>query len=295
MPSSQSSQSSLESHRSQLELHHKRALVESTLLSLPCTLPLDHFFSKDPVTLSLITAYRSTDLSSSYAHTINTPEEEATKHSIIYHMTKIKLVLADRLLEHVFKQALTPSMVRKITESRHGSCDPFRPAPMQPMRSPSLDVPSSPSEASEESTPVPPPSSQLAIRSSRAPRKSHGKRRNTVAFGVGLSRPYTPSPAPLIKEEDSEPSIAPQEPSRASSPTDDCAPSEETFYDRNRVDYSRMTCRYCRGDRHHQIHCPRYFCRICHNHAPKHLTCFCPKLKGKCLITARPGSWLFLS
>jgi hypothetical protein len=99
MSSSQSSQSSLESHHSQLELHHKRALIEPTLLSLPCTLPLDHVVSEDPVALSLITAYRSADLSSSYAHTINAPEEEATKHSIIYHMTKIKLVLADQLLE----------------------------------------------------------------------------------------------------------------------------------------------------------------------------------------------------
>jgi hypothetical protein len=99
MSSSQSSQSSLKSHRSQLEFHHKCALVESTLLSLPCTLPLDHFFSEDPIALSLITAYHSVDLSSSYAHTINAPEEEATKCSIIYHMTKIKLILADQLLE----------------------------------------------------------------------------------------------------------------------------------------------------------------------------------------------------
>jgi len=95
MPSLQSSQSSLESHCSQLKLHHKCALVESTLLSLPCTLPLDHFFSEDPVTLSLITTYCSADLSFSYAHTINAPEEEATKCSIIYHMTKIKLVFTD--------------------------------------------------------------------------------------------------------------------------------------------------------------------------------------------------------
>jgi hypothetical protein len=295
MPSLQSSQSSLESHCSQLKLHHKHALVESTLLSLPCTLPLDHFFSEDPVALSLITAYRSTDLSSSYAHTINTPEEEATKCSIIYHMTKIKLILADQLLERGFEQALTPSMIHKITKSRHGSCGPFGPTPMQPMHSPSLDVPSSPSEASDESTPVPLPSSQLAIHSSRAPCKSCGKRRNTVTFRVGLSQPYTPSPAPLIKEEDSEPSITPPEPSHAPSPTNFHAPSEETFYDRNGVDYSRMTCHYCGGDGHHQIHCPRYFCRICHNHAPKHLTCFCPKLKGMRIIAARPGSWLFLS
>ncbi|KAG2063020.1 hypothetical protein BDR04DRAFT_1164350 [Suillus decipiens] len=186
-------------------------------------------------------------------------------------------------------------MIREITESRHGSCDPFGPTPMQPTHSLSPNVPSSPSKASEESTPVPPPSSQLAICSSRAPCRSCGKRRNSVTFGVGLSRPYTPSPAPLIKEEDSEPSIAPQEPSRAPSPTDDRAASKKTFYDRNRVDYSRMTCRYCGGDGHRQIHCPHYFCCICHNHAPKHLTCFCPKLKGKRLIAARPGSWLFLS
>jgi hypothetical protein len=30
-------------------------------------------------------------------------------------MTKIKLILADRLLERGFEQALTPSMIRKIT------------------------------------------------------------------------------------------------------------------------------------------------------------------------------------
>jgi len=295
MSSSQSSQSSLENHCSQLELHHERALVESTLLSLPCTLPLDHFFSEDPVALSLITAYRSADLSSSYAHTINAPEEEATKCSIIYHMTKIKLVLADQLLECRFEQALTPSMIHEITKSRHRSCDHFGPASMQPMHSPSLDVPSSPSEASDESTPVPPPSSQLTVRSAGAPRKSRGKWRNSVTFGVGLSQPYTPSPAPLIKEEDSEPSIAPQEPSQPPSPTDSRAPSEETFYDCNGVDYSRMMCRYCGDDGHCQIHCPQYFCHICHNHAPKHLTCFCPKLKGTRVIAARPGSWLFLS
>jgi hypothetical protein len=56
-----------------------------------------------------------------------------------------------------------------------------------------------------------------------------------------------------------------------------------------------MTCCYCGGDGHRQIHCPRYFCRICHNHAPKHLTCFCPQLKGRRVISAKPGSWLFLS
>jgi len=287
MPSSQSSQSSLESHRSQLELHHKRALVESTLLSLPCTLPLDHFFSEDPVALSLITAYCSVDLSSSYAHTINTPEEEATKCSIIYHMTKIKLVLTDQLLERGFEQALTPSMIREITESKHGSCDPFGPTPMQPMHSPSLDIPGFPSEASDESTPVPPPSSQLAIRSSGAPRKSCGKRRNTITFGVGLSQPYIPSPASPIKEEESEPSIAPS--------SDSHTPSKKTFYDRNGVDYSRMTCCYCGGNSHHQIHCPCYFCHIFHNHTPKHLTTYCPQLKGTCIIAARPESWLFLS
>jgi hypothetical protein len=186
-------------------------------------------------------------------------------------------------------------MIHEITESRHGSCDPFGPAPMQPMRSPLLDIPSSPSETSDESTLVPPPSSQLVIRSSGAPHKSRGKRRNLVAFGVGLSQPYTPSPTPLIKEEDSEPSITPPKPSHAPSPTDSRAPSEETFYDHNGVDYSRMTCCYCGNDGHHQIHRPRYFCHICHNHAPKHLTCFCPKLKGMHVITARPGSWLFLS
>jgi len=89
-----------------------------TLLSLPSTIPLDHFFSEDPTTLSLITAYHSTDLVSGYAHTIGAPEEEATKCSIIYHMTKIKLTLADHLLEQGFEQALTPAMI----------CDPATPS-----------------------------------------------------------------------------------------------------------------------------------------------------------------------
>jgi hypothetical protein len=97
------------------------------------------------------------------------------------------------------------------------------------------------------------------------------------------------SPAPLIKEEeDSEPPIT-------SSPTDSHAPSKEAFYDHNGIDYSKMTCHYCRGDGHHQIHCPHYFCHICHNYAPKHLTAYCPPLKGMHVIAARPGSWLFLS
>jgi hypothetical protein len=106
----------------------------------------------------------------------------ATKHPIIYHMTKIKLVLTDRLLEQGFEQALTPSMIHKITKSRHGSCDPFGPTPIQPMCSPSLDIPSSPSEASDEGTPVPPPSSQLAICSSRAPHKSMWKKKEYCHF-----------------------------------------------------------------------------------------------------------------
>jgi len=90
------------------------------------------------------------------------------------------------------------------------------------------------------------------------------------------------------EEEESKPPIAP-------SPTNSHAPSEETFYNQNGVDYSKMTRRYCGGDSHRQIHCPRYFCCICHNHAPKHLTAYCSQLKGTHIIAARPGSWLFLS
>ncbi|KAG2343092.1 hypothetical protein BDR05DRAFT_1000401 [Suillus weaverae] len=156
MSSQQSSNSSLENHCSQLELHHKRALIESTLLSLPCTLPLDHFFSEDQTALSLITAYRSADMAMSYAQTISSPAEEATKRSITYHMTKIKLILADRLLDRGFEQALTPSMISEISESGHLLS-------VEPLRYPSQETPKSPSESSNESTPVPIPTvSQLA-------------------------------------------------------------------------------------------------------------------------------------
>ncbi|KAG2340218.1 hypothetical protein BDR05DRAFT_1002789 [Suillus weaverae] len=201
MSSQQSSNSSLENHRSQLELHHKCALIELTLLSLPCTLPLHHFFSEDQTALSLITTYHSADMAMSYVQTISSPAEEANKPSIIYHMTKIKLVLADRLLDRGFEQALTLSMISEISESRHLLS-------VEPLHYPSQETLRSPSESSNKSTPVPIPTiSQLAIRTAGNPRHTQGKARNIVTFGVGLSRPITPSSAPFVEEEDTKPNI----------------------------------------------------------------------------------------
>jgi hypothetical protein len=70
---------------------------------------------------------------------------------------------------HFQHTAQHASIPLEITESRHRSCNPFGLTPLQPMHSPSTDVPRSLSEASDESTPVPPPPFQLAIHSSGAP------------------------------------------------------------------------------------------------------------------------------
>ncbi|KAG1873552.1 hypothetical protein DFJ58DRAFT_721834 [Suillus subalutaceus] len=260
MLSLHSSDSSLNQYCSQLKLHHKRALVESTLLSLLCTLPLDHFFSEDPIALSFITTFRSADLASSYAHTIHTPKEEATKRSIIYHMTKIKYLATDQLLDRGFEQALTPDMIAEIVESSHSSS-------IDPFCSSTQEIPRSPSESSDDSTPVPIPTpSQLAMWSLGNPRHARGKKRATVAFGVGISRPITPSPAPI-------PTIISDEDKPVISSSNSCAPSEETFRDRNGVDYSTMMCWYCGQE--------------------GHLTTHCQTLKGHCIIQARPGTWAF--
>ena len=43
-------------------------------------------------------------------------------------------------------------------------------------------------------------------------------------------------------------------------------------------------CRTCKTWGHKQKHCSRYQCRICGKYAPKHLTAFCPILKGQKLL-----------
>ncbi|KAG1834207.1 hypothetical protein EV424DRAFT_1532444 [Suillus variegatus] len=129
-------------------------------------------------------------------------------------------------------------------------------------------VPTSPS-SSDYDTPIPVPSQfQLT------------KKRETLLFGTGLSCPIYPvSPPP---DEDK---------SYVSASV--CAPSEETFRDRNGINYSTITCRYCNEEGHCQIKCLKYFCRVCNKHEPRHLSANFLDLKGTCIISAKPGTHAF--
>jgi hypothetical protein len=51
--------------------------------------------------------------------------------------------------------------------------------------------------------------------------------------------------------------------------------------------FDNFVCRVCRKPGHKQVNCPHYHCRICKTWAPRHYSCFCPKLKGKRLLRTR--------
>ncbi|KAG2061735.1 hypothetical protein BDR06DRAFT_965699 [Suillus hirtellus] len=58
---------------------------------------------------------------------------------------------------------------------------------------------------------------------------------------------------------------------------------------------SNVICRQCHVHGHKQKHCMQYFCHICGQFAPRHLTPFCPRLHSRKLLHRGPSSERFYS
>ncbi|KIK32250.1 hypothetical protein CY34DRAFT_19178 [Suillus luteus UH-Slu-Lm8-n1] len=208
----------------------------------------------------------------SYSTTTASEEE---KRSIIYNQTMIKRLAVDCLLDKGIEHAIAlPHFPR---DDRYILTPAVTETPESIPRA-LITSPPPPThyyDASDEETPRPIPQPQLAIRSSGRPRRT--RNRGTLAFAVGLSRPSPPTP---IFKEESTPSITP-----AVAPTP--LPVVE------RAQSEEKPCRCCHRTGHFQINCERYFCRVCHKHAPRHLTCRCPSLGKTKIVFATPGTDAF--
>jgi hypothetical protein len=286
MPSTQNSSSSLDSFRSRSEQNHMKSKIESYLLSPPCTIALEEHFAEDDISLSLMTIFRCAE---SLSYTMFTTSEEE-KRRIIYNQTMIKKLTIDCLEKRGIEHAITLPHFPKddgyvLTPAVTETPESIPRALITSPPPPTLYY-----EASDEETPRPIPQPQLAIRSSGRPRRN--RNRGTLAFAVGLSRPSPPTP---VFKEDTTPSLtpAPASPIPLPSTSTARAQSEETWADRCGRDISTITCRYCKAEGHRQINCPRYFCRVCNNHAPRHLSARCPDLGKTKIVTAAPGTDAF--
>ncbi|KAG1890668.1 uncharacterized protein F5891DRAFT_1197882 [Suillus fuscotomentosus] len=273
--SSSSSTSSLDIHRSDLALCKRQALVEAALLSHDCILPLESFFYEDLNALAQITTFHAADLTIAYTNSMMIDNKARL---VVSQQVKVKYLTLCRLMDKGIELAMALPDFPRPDDYLCSSCYSISLSP-EPM---TQTVPTSPS-SSDDDTPIPaPPRSQLAVHSLGSPRRSRQKRRETISLSVRLSRPINYTPAPSVKEE---------EPEYVSQSI--WAPSEETFDDRNGVDYTTITCRYCNEEGHCQIKCPKYFCRVCNKHEPHHLSANCPDLKGKHIISAKPGTHAF--
>jgi hypothetical protein len=261
-----------------------KSKIESYLLSPACTLSLEEYFAEDEGALSLMAIFRCAD---SLSYSTTTASEEQQRR-IIYNQTMIKSLAIDCLLNKGIELAIAlPQFPRDdgyitalptLTETPESI----------PQSLPTSPAPIHYYDASDEDdeTPKPIPQPQLAIRTSGRPRRN--RNRGTLAFAVGLSRPSHPTP---VFKEDSTPSLTP-----ATTPTPlpaERAQSEETWIDRCGRDISIITCRYCQTEGHRQINCPRYFCRVCSKHAPRHLSARCPDLGKTKIVKATPGTDAF--
>jgi hypothetical protein len=59
--------------------------------------------------------------------------------------------------------------------------------------------------------------------------------------------------------------------------------------------FDNFVCRVCRKQGHKQVNCPHYHCRICKTWAPRHYSCYCPKLKGQHLLRTSGSDPNFVS
>jgi hypothetical protein len=276
---STNSSSSLESFCSRSDLNHTKSKIESYLLSPACTISFEEYFAEDEGALSLMTIFCCAD-SLSYS---TTSTSESEKRSIIYNQIMIKRLVVDCLFEKGIEHAI--ALLHFPREDGYVLTPAVTETPESVPRA-LLTSPPPPThyyDASDEETPRPIPQPQLVIRSSGCPRRN--RNRGTLAFAVRLSRP---SPSTPVFKEDTTPLLTPAA-TPAPLPPPTCAQSEETWIDHCGRDISIITCHYYKAEGHFQINCPKYFCRICHKHAPRHLTARCPTL-GKTKIVFATAS-----
>ncbi|KIK31950.1 hypothetical protein CY34DRAFT_19415 [Suillus luteus UH-Slu-Lm8-n1] len=261
MPSTQNStvsSSSLKSFCSHSELNHTKSKIESYLLSPPCTIALEEYFTEDEGALSLMAIFRRAD---SLSYSTTTASENERRSIALPQFPKDD------------GYVINPPT---LTETPESICQSLLTSP----------PPTHYYDASDEETPRPIPQPQLAIRTSGCP--CHTRNRGTLAFAVRLSCPSPPSP---VFKEETTPSITP-----AIAPTPlptERAQSEETWIDHCGRDTSIITCRYCQAEGHCQINCPHYFCRVCNKHTPCHLSARCPDLGKTKIIKATAGTEAF--
>ncbi|KAG2128891.1 uncharacterized protein EDB93DRAFT_1256517 [Suillus bovinus] len=256
MPSSKnSSSSSLESFHIKLDTARRQAIVEAALLSPSCILHFEHFFADDEDALAQITTFRSMNLIVAYA---SLHPDATQSHLIISQAIKIKHLTMKILIRKKIEDALL---------------SPDFPCARDSLCSQSYCYTASPE-----------PVEQLAVRTGGAPRRAR-KQKREVAFGVRLSCPIRPRPESIKEEKEDQEDIIITPYTHTQ--------SKETFRDRCGNYTSTITCRYCSLEGHRQINCPRYYCHVCMTHVPKHLSAFCPDLKGTKIINAKPGTHAF--
>src|SRR6267154_1632918 len=220
MPSSQNSHDSFrstDSYKARLELNHRKALVESVLLSAPCAPPLGEFFKDDEDAILLLHLFHDADLTIAYSNCITEPVAEPYKRMIVYHQTKTKNQIIDALILKGIERAITlptfpkaADFVKPFPYILSMTPEPLEPQIIEALISPTPsepDVPISSDTAEEEETPTPiPPPSQLTVCSAGNPRNARKKERGSLAFAVGLSRPYS-QPLSELKEETPPPPV----------------------------------------------------------------------------------------
>src|SRR5258708_2295421 len=171
MPSTQNSESSvssLDSFRSRSESTQKRALVESYLLSPACTLALEDFFAEDEDALALMAIFRCAE-GFSFTFPI---ERESDFRRLIYNQNVIKGHTTDLLIKKGIERAFALPTFPKDDGYRPLDLPP--PAILSASPEPEQSLPTSPISqnhynTSDEETPQPVPSSQLAVRSTSRP------------------------------------------------------------------------------------------------------------------------------
>jgi hypothetical protein len=105
-------------------------------------------------------------------------------------------------------------------------------------------------------------------------RRNHRARaRSILSLGLPLSHAHRPRTQNFTRH-------YPREEAQEDAINDARRDATET----TQVYRSNVVCRQCRVYGHKQKHCAQYFCRICGQFAPKHLTPFCPRLDGRKIL-----------
>jgi hypothetical protein len=257
----------------------------------PCyAIPLGHYLDRreDDVTPILINIFRAADSLEILARDCQNDLVPEPANTIRYQQRKIRdwvlqlLYLAD--FEDAVEAVTLPPMPASVTYVDAATS----PVPSQPS-SPPIDIKIEPFPV-EIPTQIPPQVASCRAGSpSRNARKNRRKKMTTVlTTGLATSQTYRDRSNERYHSALSTPENTAASgsliPKQRSLPT---APAEQ-----DRI-YENFVCRYCQVFGHRHKNCPRYKCRICSVVAPGHLTPFCPRYKGKALITRRASDPLF--